>query len=304
MPNRREVLSQMGAVITLGATGAQAREPRKPLRVVDSQVHLWRNATPSSLHRQRSIFWVEDLLPEMKAAGVDAAVICPPAFYPEGNETYRQVVEQYPDRFATWGFFPIDAPDREERIKTWRRPPYMLGLRYTFLYGDTPRYWTDGTMDWLWPAAEKAGVPLGFYGFGHLDTIADKAARHPGLKIVIDHMCADVTRKGPDAFVDFPKLLTLSRYPNVAVKISGMPAQSAESYPFRDTHELVRRCIETFGAARCMWGTDLTRMPCSYRQCVTMFTEEMPWLEGENQRLVMGEAIMRWLDFQPQGWKA
>jgi len=53
-----------------------------------------------------------------------------------------------------------------------------------------------------------------------------------------------------------------------------------------------------------MWGTDLTRMPCSYRQCVTMFTEEMPWLEGENQRLVMGEAIMRWLDFQPQGWKA
>jgi hypothetical protein len=28
------------------------------------------------------------------------------------------------------------------------------------------------------------------------------------------------------------------------------------------------------------WGTDITRMPCSWRQCVTLFTEELPWLKG------------------------
>ena len=168
MPTRREVVAQLGAAMSIAATDAQARKQQEPIRIVDSQVHLWRNAKPSMLHRQRSTFWVEDLLPEMKTAGVDAAVICPPAFYPEGNQTYREVVEQYSDRFATWGYFPIDAPDREERIKTWRQPPYMVGLRYAFFYGDTSKHWTDGSMNWLWPSAEKAGVPLGFYGTGHL----------------------------------------------------------------------------------------------------------------------------------------
>jgi hypothetical protein len=39
-------------------------------------------------------------------------------------------------------------------------------------------------------------------------------------------------------------------------------------------------------------------MPCSYRQCVTMFTEELPWLQGHDKDLVMGQAICDWL-----GWK-
>ena len=46
------------------------------------------------------------------------------------------------------------------------------------------------------------------------------------------------------------------------------------------------------------WGTDITRMPCTWRQCVTMFTEEMPWLSGRDQELVMGRAVCDFI-----GWK-
>jgi hypothetical protein len=42
------------------------------------------------------------------------------------------------------------------------------------------------------------------------------------------------------------------------------------------------------------WGTDITKMPCSWRQCVTMFTEELPWLKGRDLELVMGEALCAW----------
>ena len=55
---------------------------------------------------------------------------------------------------------------------------------------------------------------------------------------------------------------------------------------------------ETFGPQRSFWGTDITRMPCSWKQCVTMFTEEMPWLKGRDLELVMGRAVCDWL-----GWK-
>src|ERR1700738_1846027 len=37
---------------------------------------------------------------------------------------------------------------------------------------------------------------------------------------------------------------------------------------------------EYLGPARMFWGTDITRMPCTWRQCATLFTEELPWLKG------------------------
>lgn len=42
------------------------------------------------------------------------------------------------------------------------------------------------------------------------------------------------------------------------------------------------------------WGTDITKMPCSWRQCVTMFTEELPWLPERDKALVMGQAVCDW----------
>ena len=45
------------------------------------------------------------------------------------------------------------------------------------------------------------------------------------------------------------------------------------------------------GPNRFFWGTDITRMPCSYRQCVTFFTEELPWLKGQDLEKVMGRGL-------------
>ena len=39
------------------------------------------------------------------------------------------------------------------------------------------------------------------------------------------------------------------------------------------------------------WGTDITRMPCSWRQCAKVFAEELRWLKGRDLELVMGEAV-------------
>jgi L-fuconolactonase len=39
------------------------------------------------------------------------------------------------------------------------------------------------------------------------------------------------------------------------------------------------------------WGTDLTGIPCTYGQAITMFAEELPWLRGEDLEWVMGRGI-------------
>jgi len=50
-----------------------------------------------------------------------------------------------------------------------------------------------------------------------------------------------------------------------------------------------------FSSQRMFRGTDITRTPCSWRQCVTMFTEKPPWLEGRDLELVMGRAVCEWI---------
>ena len=50
---------------------------------------------------------------------------------------------------------------------------------------------------------------------------------------------------------------------------------STSHIPFPTLHPLVRRVVDAFGPQRCFWGTDLSHLPCPYKQVVTLFTEEM-----------------------------
>ena len=94
----------------------------------------------------------------------------------------------------------------------------------------------------LWPAAERAQVPVALGAAMFLPTVGRIAERHPGLKLIVDHM--------------------------------GVPRASK-------------------GEAACRFQPELR----TWRQCVTLFTEELPWLKGRDLDLVMGEALCNWV-----GW--
>jgi hypothetical protein len=63
-------------------------------------------------------------------------------------------------------------------------------------------------------------------------------------------------------------------------------------------HAELRRIFDAFGPRRFFWGTDITKMPCSWRRCVTLFTEELPWLPAAERPQVMGDALCEWI-----GWR-
>jgi predicted TIM-barrel fold metal-dependent hydrolase len=82
------------------------------------------------------------------------------------------------------------------------------------------------------------------------------------------------------------------------VKATGAPSYSTDQYPYRNIHKYLQQIFDVFGPTRMFWGTDITRMPCTWKQCVTMFTEELPWLNGRDLELVMGRALCDFI-----GWK-
>ena len=187
------------------------------MQIVDAQIHIWSQGLPSNLsHRQVTHFTPEEAIPLMDEAGIDAAIIHPPGWDSNSTRDALRAVKEYPGRFAIMGAMPLDRPESRARIASWRDQPGMLGLRYGFL-GDPARRWLhDGTIEWLWAAAEKAGVPIAMLATDSLTEIGRIAERHPGLRLTIDHLGGrggTSTLKDAAAMTHMPDLLALAKYP-------------------------------------------------------------------------------------------
>ncbi len=266
--------------------------------IVDAQVHLWGSGTPLAHHRQICSYSVDDLLKEMDEGGVDAAIIHPPSWDPNSGELALEAARLHPDRLSILGKVPLNDPGSAALLPGWRKQPGMLGLRLTFLQPGQATWPTDGTMDWLWPAAEKAGLPVALMASNFLPAVVQVAERHPGLKLIVDHMGRPSGPPDARTWDSLPDLLALAKYPNVAVKATGAPSYSSAPYPYDDIHDYVYRIFSAFGPNRTFWGTDITRMPCPWHQCISLFTEELPWLSESDKELVMGRAVCQWLDWK------
>jgi predicted TIM-barrel fold metal-dependent hydrolase len=271
-----------------------------PVKIVDAQVHIWsQTVVPTSgLHRKVEKFTAEELLAEMDAAGVDAALIHPPGGWdPNANALAIEAAKRYPDRFAVMGQFPLQDHKNRKLIHGWRNQPGMMGLRWPLLLEEHQKWLYDGSLDWLWPAAEAEGLPIALMGGLFLKKFDEIAERHPQLKMILDHCGLNRHGRDAEAFIHLDELVRLAKLPNVAVKATGAPHYSTQGYPFKNIQDGLHRIFDAFGPKRFFWGTDITRMPCSYRQCVTFFTEELPWLGGRDLEDVMGRSLCAWI-----GW--
>lgn len=272
--------------------------------IVDAQVHIWGANTPErpwparlSAHRDIPI-GKDELLREMDAAGVDRVVIVPPSWEGDRNDLGIAAAEAHPGRFAVMGRLDTDTQGARERIACWKRQPGMLGIRLTFHAPMLLPPLIEGRIDWLWAECEKHGVPIMLLAHHkHVHLIDAVAERHPGLRLVMDHLSLDSKLKDEEAFRDLDNLLALARRPNVAVKATALPCYTTDSYPYRRLHPYVRRVYDAFGPRRIFWGTDLSRLPCTYREGITMWTEEMPWLSEDDKAWIMGRGVCEWL-----GW--
>ncbi len=267
------------------------------MAIIDAQVHIWEKGTPTVLHLERP-YLADEAIRGMDEAGVDGAVLHPPNWDPDSNELAVEAAKAYPDRFAILGNFPLNKPESRALVPTWKQRPGMLGLRFYFSAPEKRNWPLDGTIDWLWPAAEKAGLPVALLADHWIPKLGEVAARHPGLKLIVDHMGAErIFKGGAAAFSSMKDLTALAKYPNVAVKLTGGPFYADDAYPFRSLHAPYRALYDAFGPRRLFWGTDITKMPCSWKQCVTHF-QEIDWIPAADKKLIMGDALCEWI-----GWK-
>jgi predicted TIM-barrel fold metal-dependent hydrolase len=267
--------------------------------ITDAQMHVWEvdrpgrpwPQPPRNTPQLPNGYTAEQALAEMDAVGVDRTVIVPPTWIGENNATALEAVAKYPRRFAVMGRFDMNAANREQVLASWLRQPGMLGIRLTFFSSPTPEQLDDGSLDWFWSACERLSIPLMLFLPGMAQKAGPIAARHPNLTIVLDHMARRLSPPGAEAFADLDELLALGVHPRVFVKVSSVPNFSAESYPHRDIQPYLRRIYDAFGARRLFWGSDITRLSGSYRDCLRLFREGLDFLTEEDRDWILGRAL-------------
>jgi predicted TIM-barrel fold metal-dependent hydrolase len=302
MLSRRQIVTwPLAAGLALASQKAAAQSAKRT--IVDAQVHLWKAESedwkwiPGTKPQMPEPFTIEKLVLLMDQAGVDRVVIVPPSWPGDRNDYGLEAARRYPNRFAVMGRIPLQNPQSATLLPKWKEQPGVLGVRISFNSDVMMAWLTDGTADWFWPAAEKAGVPVMFLAPEQVSKFARIAERHPQLTLIIDHMGMNSSSRTTritaiPAAID--QAIALAKYPNVSVKLSGAPGNSLEPSPFRDMTVYLQRLFDAYGPERCYWGTDITNSfaKASYRQRVTHFTEELSFLSENDKDWVMGRAIL------------
>lgn len=265
--------------------------------IVDAQVHLWEQDRPDRPYNGISEpnlphpFGPERMLPLMDEAGVDRVVIVPPGFMDPHNDYALECAERYPERFGVMGLLLPGAPGSAERVATWLRQPGMLGIRTHVNARQRARWASEELAESFWAACERHEVPVAVFAAGEAEYLEAVLTRHPGLRLVLDHLGLPQIDAGLRR-EDLEPMRRLARHPGVVVKVSTLPARSTRGYPFPEVHAAARAAYEYFGPERMMWATDhtqtLRRGRASYSEELRLWSEALDFVTADDLALILG----------------
>lgn len=278
------------------------------MEVIDAQVHAWEADTlaypwdpafgasglPAELREWFASNFVsaEDLVLMMDAAGVTRALLTSPLVYGPDHRYAFDAARRYPGRFGVVAPFQPGAADVADRIERFRDQPAGIGVRVSVLPGGAEALAGRGFTR-IFRAAEKAGLPVFVSPVDALADVSAIARSHPNMQIVLDQLgLMSFSRIGAERLEMLPHLLELAAFDNIAVKCSGAPELSRESYPYRDLWSLLRRVVDAFGTRRVMWGSDITQHlhRHTYNHAVD-YVKQADVLSADEKEMVLGRSL-------------
>jgi predicted TIM-barrel fold metal-dependent hydrolase len=265
--------------------------------IIDPHVHVWKHDprypwAKETTHPPEKDATPEMLLERMRANVVARTVIIQVIYYRWDNSYAADVLRQYPQYFRGVARVNPEGPAAPDDLSRLVEQQGFQGVRLS------PA--EDATGDWirgplmlpLWKRCQDLKASMNILtGTSRLPDIGLLVEKFPGLTVVIDHM-ADCPADRPD---ELKKLLALTRYPHVFVKVSHTWSVSKLPYPYRDAQEQVRRLYDAFGPQRLMWGTDwpMVEAHCGYAKALAMVRDEMKFLNDEDRSWMLSRTVQR-----------
>ncbi len=267
-------------------------------RIVDPHVHVWKNDPrypwPAELKDPPKTDALPDtLLDLMQTHGVSNTVIVHVIYYRWDCRYSAAVIAAHRDKFS--GVCRVDptSPRAAAELDHWVAEGFH-GVRLSPAAGTAGDWINDRPqMDRIWKRAAELKIPMCVLcPVVRIPNVEKVIARHAdSLDVCIDHM-ADCPIDRPD---ELKKLLALARYPRVYVKLSHLWSLSKQDYPYRDTHDQVRRLYDAFGPERLMWGTDWPGVEeyCGYARALALYRDEIKFFTDDDRKWILGATALK-----------
>ena len=276
-PYLKSNTTRRGFLSTTAALGAGALMPAhteaKPTGIiVDTHMHTWSGDeakwpfdhpyTPKGQFTAPEIgATVEHLIEDLDKHGVSHAIIVQTIFHGWDNTYTVHTIQQAPNRFKGHGLIDPTDPKVSDKLDYWMTKHGLSGMRFSPIYyvegrngGDA--WLTSQAHHRLWKRATELGAVFNmFIHSSQLPRLGQMVDQYPDVKILVDHV-SQIDLADDDAQMQLDKLLALSRFPNVSVKVTDLTSVSpSKKYPFEEAMPYMRQVYQAFGADRLLWGT-------------------------------------------------
>lgn len=266
------------------------------MRIIDPHVHIWKNDpaypyAPETTNPPSEDATPEMLLKLMQSNGIEKTVLVQVIHYRWDNRYTAQALQAYPDKFMGVCRVNPEDPAASDHLSYWIEEHGFHGVRLSPAVDSSGDWFAGPNMYSIFRRAEELGVPMLILTRPkRLTDLVRLLDKYPNLDVVVDHM-ADCS---PENASDIKLLLDMARYPNVYVKISHTWSISSESYPWRNTYDLVKMVYRAFGAKRIMWATDwpVCLSNATYNQTLTVVRDEMKFFSSDDLEWVLGRTAL------------
>ena len=234
--------------------------------VIDAHQHVWDPARAEydwlgpELAPIDTAMTFDDLAPELEAAGVDFTVQVQSADNPEDTALMRASAATHREVAGIVGFAPLDDPDgTAATLDSWAGDSLMVGVRNLIHNKPDPDWLLRPEVAASLAVLEQHEVPLDVVAVlpRHLEIIPILSARHPGLRMVIDHLGKPPV--GLDSAEPWSSLIAAAaENPLVYGKVSGLYSATADigAWTTEAIRPIFHRALELFGPGRLMYGGD------------------------------------------------
>ncbi|MCZ6538864.1 MAG: amidohydrolase family protein [Chloroflexi bacterium] len=231
------------------------------MKKIDSHLHVWADDPSTYPYREGQAAPAargnaEFLLELMDDAEVAGALIVQPIVHGFDHTYVGDTLAQWPDRFIGMCLVDPQHDDPVGMLDDLVERGYR-GVRFN------PALWRAGeTMAGdvgraLYSRAGELSIAVGFLvSPENYDEIDALAGEFPNTAAIVDHFGHCVPSIEGFEVPEFERLISMSRHPNLHVKLSEFPRASNEEFPYADLFVWVHRLIDAYTADRLMWGTD------------------------------------------------
>lgn len=234
------------------------------MRAVDSHLHFWQLArgdylwlTPefSALYRD---FVPNDVDVTLRACGVDSVVVVQAAATEAETHYLLDLARQHPLIAGVVGWTDFEAADAPQRIAALCRDAQgrLKGLRPMVQDIADPQWLLRSELDPAFDALVANDLSFdALVAPVHLPVLAQRLARHPQLRAVLDHAGKpDIAGGGFAGWAQ--QIAHLAGQTNVLCKLSGLLTEAGRSASAADIEPYVAHLFASFGPGRIMWGSD------------------------------------------------